>query len=196
MDHGAVNDPLYDAAFFEIITSTAADSARRVVPELVRWFEPESVVDVGCGEGAWLAEFVTAGCRCVGIDGPQVDPARLLVPCDAFLVRDLERPLSLAGERFDLAVSLEVAEHLSPARADGFVEDLTRLSDRVLFSAAVPGQGGYGHVNEQPHDYWIRRFEERGYAVTTVLQRRFADDETVASWYRDNLLLFAGVIPP
>lgn len=190
-----VNDPLYDAAFYEIVTSTAVDAAREVVPAIVEWLEPASVVDVGCGEGAWLAEFAAAGCRCVGIDGPQVDPARLLVPRDAFLEHDLEQPLSLDGDRFDLAVSLEVAEHLSPARADGFVDELTWLSDRVLFSAAVPGQGGYGHVNEQPHDYWIRRFEDCGYAVTALFQRRFADVEAVASWYRANLLLFVRVIP-
>jgi hypothetical protein len=77
-------------------------------------------------------------------------------PCrsGAFLEHDLEQPLAqlLGGERFDLAASLEVAEHLSSARADGFVEHLTRLSDRVLFSAEVPGQGGYGHRNEQPHE--------------------------------------------
>jgi SAM-dependent methyltransferase len=195
MDRGAAGDPLYDAMFFEIVTATAAESARRIVPVLVEWLEPASVVDVGCGEGAWLAEFAAAGCRCAGIDGPQVDRARLLVPLDAFLEHDLEQPLSLEGDRFDLAVSLEVAEHLSPARADGFVDELTRLSDRVLFSAGVPGQGGYGHVNEQPHEYWIRRFEDRGYAVTTLLQRRFAGVEAVASWYRANLLLFVRVIP-
>jgi SAM-dependent methyltransferase len=192
-----VSDALYDASFFAIITSTAAASARRVVPPLVQWLKPRSVVDVGCGEGAWLAEFLRAGCRGVGVDGPAVDPARLLVPRDAFLAHDLERPLGdrLGGERFDLAVCLEVAEHLSSPRADGFLDDLTGLSDRVLFSAAVPGQGGYGHVNEQPHEYWIRGFEERGYAVTRLLRRWIADDEAVASWYRANLLLFVRVIP-
>src|SRR3954447_16456322 len=189
--------PLYDASFFATVTSTAAASARCVVGPVVRWLRPRSVVDVGCGEGPWLAEFAAGGCRVVGVDGPQVDPARLLVPGDAFFEHDLEQPLDglLGGRRFDLAVSLEVAEHLSPARADGFLDDLTGLSDRVLFSAAVPGQGGYGHVNEQPHEYWIRGFEERGFAVTTLVRRWFADNDAVASWYRANLLLFVRVIP-
>lgn len=189
--------PLYDASFFAIVTASGVASARCVVPPLVRWLEPGSVVDVGCGEGAWLAEFEAAGCHVTGIDGPQVDLSRFLVPRAAFVEHDLEQPLDWPAdrERFDLAVSLEVAEHLSPARADGFVDELAALSDRVLFSAAVPGQGGYGHVNEQPHEYWIRRFEDRGFAATTVLRRWFAGEEEVASWYRANLLLFVRVSP-
>jgi SAM-dependent methyltransferase len=192
-----MTDPAYDRTFFAIVTQTASASARRVVPFVIDWLRPASVVDVGCGEGAWLAEFAAAGCRVAGVDGPQVDRSGLLVPDAAFSAHDLEQPLGtlLAGERFDLAVSLEVAEHLSPGRADGFVDDLVALADYVLFSAAVPGQGGYGHLNEQPHAYWITRFEERGYAVTTLLQRRFAADEQVASWYRSNLLLFTRLMP-
>lgn len=183
---------LYDGEFFEIVTSTASAAARRVVPHIVRWLGPSSVVDVGCGEGAWLAAFAAAGCSVVGVDGEHVDKERLLVPPEAFVVHDLEQPIRLA-ERFDLAVSLEVAEHLTPARAEGFVDDLVGLSSRVLFSAATPGQGGYGHVNEQPHTYWVRLFEDRGYATTTVLQRTFADDSDIAFWYRDNMMLFVEV---
>jgi len=187
----------YDRTFFDIVTATGEAAAQRVVPGLVRWLRPRTVVDIGCGEGAWLAAFIAAGCEGLGIDGPDVDTARLRIPAAAFRVRDLEEPLApwLAGARFDLAVCIEVAEHLSPARADGLVDDLAALSDRVLFSAATPGQGGYGHVNEQPHEYWLRRFEDRGYAATTVLRRRIAGDEAIAPWYRENLLLLARVAP-
>ncbi len=187
----------YSAEFFHIVTDTGRASAAQVVPLVVAWLAPRSVVDVGCGEGAWLEEFAAAGCEVVGIDGADVDPQRLLVPREAFLVTDLEQPLGdlLAGRQFDLAVSLEVAEHLAPQRADSFVDDLVALSNRVLFSAAVPGQGGYGHRNEQPHDYWISRFEDRGFAVSTALRRQVANNAGVASWYRANLMLFVRVAP-
>jgi SAM-dependent methyltransferase len=187
-------DTPYDRGFFDIVSSTGTAAARRIVPLVTTLLHVRTVVDVGCGEGAWLAEFARAGCRVTGVDGQHVDISRLLIPADAFVARDLEQPLELDG-RFDLAVCLEVAEHLSPARADGLVDDLAALSDRVLFSAATPGQGGYGHVNEQPHEYWIRRFEDRGYAATTALRRRVADAEDVARWYRDNLLLLVRVTP-
>lgn len=192
-----MSHPIYDSAFFEIVTDTGAGSARRVVPLVMDWLRPAFVVDIGCGEGAWLAAFAAAGCAVAGVDGQQVDRSRLLVGEDAFVAHDLERPLgdALEGRRFDLAVSLEVAEHLTPARADGFIDDLVALSDRVLFSAATPGQGGYGHLNEQPHEYWITRFEDRGYAVSGLLRRQIADDTAVAAWYRANLLLFVKVTP-
>jgi hypothetical protein len=186
----------YDPPFFDVITQTAVGSAAVVVPFLVEWLRPRSVVDVGCGEGAWLAPFAAAGCSVVGIDGPQVRRDRFLAAPDALVHHDLETPLEavLGGSRFALALCLEVAEHLSAGRADGFVDDLVSLADRILFSAAVPGQGGYGHVNEQPHEYWIRRFEDRGYATTAMLRRRFAGDERIASWYRANLLLLVRVM--
>jgi SAM-dependent methyltransferase len=188
---------IYDSFFYEGITATASRAARRVVPYVVEWLEPASVVDVGCGEGAWLAAFLEAGCHGIGIDGPHVDRSRLLVPEELFHCYDLEQPLGalVRGQRFDLAVCLEVAEHLSPARADGLVDDLAALSDRLLFSAATPGQGGYGHVNEQPHEFWVTRFEDRGYAASSVLRRRFAENEEVASWYRANLLVLTRVMP-
>lgn len=187
----------YDDEFFRIVTDTGRASAAQVVPLVVAWLAPRSVVDVGCGEGAWLEAFAAAGCDVVGIDGAHVETQRLLIPRDAFVARDLEQPLGgLLGERrFDLAVSLEVAEHLAPERADSFVDDLVTLSDRVLFSAAVPGQGGYGHRNEQPHEYWTTRFEDCGFAVSTALRRRIADNPDVASWYRANLALFVRVTP-
>ena len=185
----------YDPQFFDVITRTATDSAAVVVPWLLEWLDPRSVLDVGCAEGAWLAPFAAAGCRVVGIDGPQVRRERFVPDNGTLVHRDLETPIAglFGGARFDLALCLEVAEHLSADRADGLVEDLAALADRIVFSAAVPGQGGYGHVNEQPHAYWIRRFEDRGYASTAVLQRRFAGDARIASWYRANLLVFVRV---
>lgn len=186
-----LTEPLYDRDFFDIVTSTGVESARHVVPAVVEWLRPSTVLDVGCGEGAWAAAFASLGCSAVGVDGPHVDPDRLLVAPEAFVAHDLEQPLArrFAGTRFDLCVCLELAEHLSPRRATGLVDDLVTLSDRILFSAAVPGQGGVGHINEQPHGYWVELFEDRGYASTAVLRRRFAGDDAVASWYRQNMLL-------
>ena len=188
---------LYDREFFDIVTGTGAESARSVVPAVVEWLRPATVIDVGCGEGAWAAEFAAAGCAVTGVDGGHVERSRLRIPADRFHAHDLERPLAglFPGTRFDLAVCLEVAEHLAPARGPRLVDDLAALSDRILFSAAVVGQGGFGHVNERPHEYWVELFEDRRYAATAVLRRRFAGDPAVASWYRSNMLLFVRVTP-
>ena len=182
----------YDVTFFEMLSQTSLSSAAEVVPFVHEWIKPKTVIDVGCGDGAWLAAFAERGCSVIGIDGAWVPRERLRIGQQHFITHDLVQPLpdSVYACRFDLVLSLEVAEHLPEARADGFVHDLARLGDRLLFSAAVPGQGGYGHVNEQPHEYWIERFEGLGFAHSALLQRRFGQREEVASWYRNNLLVF------
>lgn len=155
-------------------------SAAVALPPLFEaWAPITSVVDFGCGTGAWLTVATDLGApRCVGIDGPAAKSPGELV------VHDLCEPLDL-GERFDLAICLEVAEHLPDTAADTLVASITAHSDLVLFSAATPGQSGHGHINLQPHSYWDARFDAAGYRMTSVV---VAPD--MARWYRDNLRLF------
>ena len=113
-----------------------------MVPLVLQLLPVRSVVDVGCGDGSWLVVFRKLGVKeILGIDGEYVDPGLLQIPQDCFQAFDLAKPFSL-GRVFDLAVSLEVAEHLPAECAPGFVECLTRLAPSVLFSAAIPFQGG------------------------------------------------------
>ena len=125
----------------------------------------KSVLDLGCGQGVWLASWVRLGAKDVqGIDGPYVDQERLHIPKERFQGRDLARPVDL-GRHFDLVQSLEVAEHLPQSAAEQFVDSLVRHGPLVLFSAATPGQGGENHINEQPWEYWREKFAARGYEV-------------------------------
>jgi SAM-dependent methyltransferase len=180
----------YDPSFFARIEASARQSAERVLPLVIDLVEPRSVVDVGCGSGAWLAEAERLGVDdYLGIDG--FTPAEALnIPAERFMLRDLAEPLRL-DRRFDLVVSLEVAEHLPPEAADVFVESLVSLGPVILFSAAVPEQSGDLHLNEQWPEYWAERFERHGLvAVDAVRPEVWADDE-VAWWYRQNALVFA-----
>jgi SAM-dependent methyltransferase len=182
---------IYTPEFFSSLEHGSLASARTVVPMLLEFLRPNTVVDVGCATGAWLAAFREAGVEDVwGVDGGRVDPAALLFPAERFLVRDLRRPWT-AGVRADLVVSLEMAEHLPPECADDFIESLVRCGPVVLFSAAVPGQGGYGHYNEQWPEYWAARFERHGYLPIDCLRHRIWNNPTVPFWYRQNILLFA-----
>jgi SAM-dependent methyltransferase len=177
---------LYDESFFADVEITARASALRVVPVVVRGWRPRHVVDVGCGQGVWAAAFEAMGVPTLAIDGEHVRREQVLAP--TFLAWDLARRLPVIG-RFDLCVCLEVAEHLPATAAGTLVESLTEASDRILFSAAVPGQGGTGHVNEQPHEYWIEHFERLGFSADTGWRDRFGQDEDVAWWYRQNLIV-------
>jgi len=182
---------LYDTVFYDQLRADSLASAHAVVPVLLEMYQPTSVVDFGCGEGAWLSVFVQRGVTDVfGLDGSYVRRERLLFDQTKF------RPLDLAdvkplGRVFDLALCLEVVEHLHPTSADRLIAELVQCAPVVLFSAAVPGQGGTHHVNEQYLEYWIQRFQQRGFEPLDLLRPRIAYDHRVTWWYRQNLILFA-----
>ncbi|TMJ41769.1 MAG: methyltransferase domain-containing protein [Alphaproteobacteria bacterium] len=161
----------YGTDFYRFLASFAVRSAQRVVPELTAALPVRSVVDFGCGQGAWLSVWATAGATVVGVDGSYIDRRGLLIDPGDFYAADLAAPINL-GRQFDLVQSLEVAEHLPGAKAAQFVDTLTAHGACVLFSAAVPGQGGENHVNEQPLGYWRAIFRERRLSAPADLRRR------------------------
>ena len=164
-------------------------SPRVIVPDLIRDLAPRSVVDVGSGIGTFLSVFIENGIEDVlGVDGSWVDRGKLYTDEKYFVEADLEQPLEL-GRRFDLAVCLEVAEHLKPEAADTIIASLCSLSDSVVFSAAIPGQGGDNHINEQPFEYWQEKFAARGYQYYDIFRDRYWQNDEVDCWYRQNMFL-------
>lgn len=181
----------YDDQFFDGIDAGARRSARRLIETGVPWLRPESVLDMGCGRGAWLAEWVASGVADVtGVDGDYVDRDRLYISPEQFVAADLSGAVDL-GRRFGLVQSLEVAEHLTPAAAKPFVASLCRHADLVLFSAAVPGQGGENHINERPLSYWRGLFGALGFEAYDAVRPLLAHCRDVEPWYRYNTLLYA-----
>lgn len=189
--HGYCQPVTYDSAFFTSISSTAKRSAANVLPIVFEYAGlPRSVLDLGCGTGAWLAEAKGLGVKdVVGVDGAYVPKTQLQIPSEEFLAGDLAQSIDL-GRRFDLTLSVEVAEHLPPYAAENFVESLCRHSDCVLFSAALPGQGGKHHINEKPASYWVALFETQGFPVFDLIRPRVWDSSEVTYYHKQNLLLF------
>lgn len=179
----------YGDDFYAYLSSFALRSARRVVPVVLAATPARSVADFGCGQGAWLSVWKAAGLSVYGVDGAYVNPARLLIAAAEFQPADLAGKIDLR-RRFDLVQSLETAEHLPPALAAGFVADLVAHADRVLFSAAVPGQGGEHHVNEQNLEYWRALFRAHRFVPVDVVRPAVRDDAEVQSWYRCNCILY------
>lgn len=163
---------------------------------LERWFEFHSVVDFGCGTGNWLNCFATDGDRTIlGLEMERFRPDEVEIDPRLILHLDLGRYVNLQ-RRFDLALCLEVAEHIDPRHASTVVENCVRHSDIVLFSAALPGQRGLHHVNEQLPGYWAALFEKHDYAVLDRLRPLIWDDPQIPIWYRQNLLLYVRRISP
>lgn len=181
----------YDHNFYDDLSRTALPSARRIVPILRELMTVDSVVDVGCGDGSWLSVFRDTGAdRILGLDGEWIDESLLRISQEEFRRVRLGEPLRIA-DTFDLGMSLEVAEHLPPERAASFVTDLCDMAPVVLFSAAIPRQGGVNHLNEQWPAYWADLFGNRGYQAIDVLRLAIWDDPDVTWWYKQNVLLFA-----
>lgn len=174
----------YTPRWRDKVRDGARSSADVLAPVIVDLFHPRTIVDVGCGEG-WLADAlqVAGGGSVVGVDGPWVR--------DAVTV-DLSAPPYPHLGPFDVAVSLEVAEHVPADHAVDLVAWLVDLAPVVVFSAAVPGQGGEGHINEQPPGYWRDLFAGHGYAGSGALRWAVWTDERISWWYRQNLLVFGG----
>jgi len=186
-------NPGYDHAFYDDLENTALPSARKVIPMLREWFPINSAVDAGCGDGSWLSVIAETGAeRVLGLDGPWVDTAQLKIGEDSFRRCRIDESLETGpDERFDLAMSLEVAEHLPPSRAPGFVSELCGLAPVVLFSAAIPDQGGHHHVNEQWPEYWAALFAQNGFRAVDALRMKVWNDPQVCWWYKQNIVLFA-----
>jgi SAM-dependent methyltransferase len=193
--HESVGEPVqaegcYSPEYFSSIRAQSRASARVVAPLVMQLLQPRSVVDVGCGTAAWAAAFKAAGVgEVLGIDGDYCTRAELEIAETEFQAADLTKPIEF-GRRYDLAICLEVAEHLEPQYATPLIDSLTRLAPVVLFSAAIPFQGGEHHVNEQWPAYWIELFAERGYIVFDVLRQSLWTNKEVAWWYAQNMLLF------
>lgn len=182
---------VYDKAFYADNVQGSLSSARAVVPIILELMPVRSAVDFGCGMGTWLCVFQEHGVDTVlGIDGGYVDRSGLLIDPALFLEHDLEQPIALA-RTYDLAISLEVGEHLRTASSRSFVESLTRAAPVVLFSAGIPGQGGTHHINEQWPEFWRDHFRSFGYQRLDLVRPRICLNRDVEWWYRQNIFLYS-----
>lgn len=180
----------YDQSFYDAQRDGSLNSAREVVPLLLGLVHPSSVVDVGCGVGTWLRAFMDSGIRdAVGVDGDYAKSSGLVIPDSSFEPADLTKPLDM-GRRFDLAISLEVGEHLPASAAGGLVDSLIRLAPVVAFSAAIPFQGGTNHINEQWQGYWAGLFRARGYVAVDAVRPAIWNNDRIEAFYRQNILLY------
>jgi predicted RNA methylase len=186
----------YDQKFFASVHAGAGNSAHVALSLLSEIHHADTVFDLGCGSGAWLAAAESLGStRLIGWDGPWVDKANLASASIEFTSVDLQgstpRPPTA-----DIAMSLEVAEHITESKAGALVKALCDSAGVVVFSAAIPHQGGTNHVNERPQSYWVEKFAERGYTCFDFFRPKLWNDSRVEWWYRQNLLLFVDPAHP
>lgn len=180
----------YGNSFFNLLSDGSYKSAQSVLPLISELLRPKSVVDVGCGTGAWLKVFQELGVEeILGIEGEYIKKQKTYIPKANFLYHNLEEDLKI-DRRFELAISLEVGEHISERAAPTLVNVLCRLSDIIMFSAAVTGQEGTMHINEQFPEYWASLFMEKNYVPIDFVRQKIWNNKNIEVWYRQNILLY------
>jgi hypothetical protein len=180
----------YQDNFFEYHLQGAINSADAITPIIREYISPVSVIDIGCGIGAWLSVWKKSGVDSIaGIDGEYVDTSKLLIEKSEFKAQNLENGF-MADKKYDLVTCLEVAEHIQVSLAEKFVDSLCSLGDVILFSAAIPGQGGTMHINEQYPGYWVNIFAKKGYLPIDCIRQRIWNDSKIQWWYKQNILFF------
>lgn len=181
----------YDSLFYRYQREGACESARRTLPLLLNVLSIESVLDIGCGAGAWLAAYRQLGVPdFLGVDGDYVDRSLLMMDVACFRALDIAAPFDLCRS-FDIVQCLEVAEHIPPGSSSILLDNIVRHGKLVLFSAAAPGQGGENHVNERPYAYWRAMFSARGFRLFDFMRGHMSSIPSIEPWYRYNTLFFA-----
>lgn len=180
----------YTRDFYEQFQQGSRDSAKQIVPLVLELVGCNSVIDVGCGVGTWLSVFEEFGVSDIrGVDGEYVDRQALHIAPKKFVASDISKGFK-TDKRFDLVVSLEVAEHIPEENTETYVDSLVNLGPVLLFSAALPFQEGRNHVNEQWPEYWVSRFAQRGFVPIDCLRRLIWQDPKIEWWYAQNIMLF------
>jgi hypothetical protein len=191
---------IYDNRFFQNTIKLEADSAAGFVTVILKYYQPASLVDIGCGAGIYLREFQKSGVKeLLGLDGSPAAREEFLLAESQLIIFDLAKKYNFK-KKYDLGLCLEVAEHLRPEDADTLVGTIIAASDNIIFTAAVPGQGprSIGHINEQPHQYWIDKFAARGFSyleAQTEAMRRELAEKGVVWWIVNNLMVFKKRLP-
>ncbi|QIO20961.1 methyltransferase domain-containing protein [Haloarcula sp. JP-L23] len=179
--------------WLRLVSNTPTEEAHAVADVLYEEYEPDSVIDFGCGLGRYLTGFQAHGATVHGVEGCSQARDHAEIPADALTIHDLREPLELE-DRYDLALCIETAEHIPSRFADTLVETVTAAAPRVVFTAAPPGHRGTHHVNEAPREYWIEKFQSNGFsyaaAETDRLQESIRSEIDAAEWVADRPFIF------
>ncbi len=180
----------YSDDYYSWQSRRSYQSAEVFLKVLFDIYKPKSVADFGCGQGAWLVVCEKMGASMLhGYDGEWIKKEKLYSKNIKFFSVDFESEVIPQG-KYDLAISVEVAEHISDKNADAFVNMLTIASDVIVFGAAIKQQGGSNHINEQWQTYWVNKFFSNGYVCFDIFRPKLWHNNNIEWWYRQNTFLF------
>ena len=188
-----MQETIYNEGFYDLVLRYNYPAAKAVVPIVCNFFTPKKVIDFGCGVGCWLKAF-DEYCeleKMMGLEGDWLSKEKLMIPEKNIRYVDFMMGQELSFEdKYDLAICLEVAEHIDEENGEHLLNNMTRASDIILFSAAIPQQGGDGHINERWQSYWVKKFQQREYVCLDILRPIMWNNQEVLAHYRQNMFLY------
>lgn len=185
-------DGIYSEDYYAKMARPAKrHDAESVINTLVGMYSPSSVIDFGCGVGLYLSFFQQKGITVQGVEGATKALNYSKIDKNLIEIHDLQKPYE-PTEFYDLALCIEVAEHLPEEAADTLVDSLCKSTNTIFFTAATPGQGGTHHINEQPRQYWIEKFRDNNYKLDKkdmeLIRKQVNIKET--NWVLENMFVF------
>lgn len=184
------NELIYGEKFFRGQRDGSYNSAKEILSILLKQIEPVKILDVGCGVGTWLKVLMENGIKeVVGIDGEWVLNQEMQIPKENFIAQDFYKKIEIE-DKYDLILCLELLEHLPDELGRKIIKEMTKKSPLILFSAAVPGQTGALHINEQWQSYWAGLFRKEGFFPFDIIRSVVWNNPKVEYWYAQNTLLY------
>jgi len=180
----------YDHHFYDKLEKEVLKSSKVLAPIIVNKYNPKSILDIGCGNGIWLKTFEDYGINdYLGTDGDYVNEDIFRADYSKFIAKNLESEVNF-NKKFDLAISLEVGEHISKHSSETYIKSICKHSDLIIFSAAIPGQKGTNHINENPQSFWAELFKKQGFHPYDEIRPIIWYDSRILYWYRQNIIVY------
>jgi len=180
----------YDHNFYDKLEKEVLKSSKVLTPLIVNKYNPKSILDIGCGNGIWLKSFENCGINdYLGTDGNYVTEDIFRANFSKFIPKNLETEVNF-NQKFDLVLSLEVGEHISQNSSETFIKSICNHSDLIIFSAAIPGQKGTHHINENLQSYWAGLFKKNGYYPYDEIRPLIWYNPHILFWYRQNIIVY------
>ncbi len=184
---------MYDLDYYDQINQEEAEQANRLA-DILNWiYKPKSVLDIGSATGLYLKPYLDIGIKVTGVDFSisAVSAEVLKIPRKMIKTADITK--TPIGVKADLTLCIEVMEHIDAEHAEISIHNIAKTTDTIFFTAAQPGQGGVGHINCQPKEYWDTFFTNEGFVRDNL------DEEYIRilmnagyrmGWLINNLMVF------
>jgi 2-polyprenyl-3-methyl-5-hydroxy-6-metoxy-1,4-benzoquinol methylase len=186
------HDTMYGREYYERMDrKEALEDCKKFSEVILANYDQENIIEFGCGTGRLLYDFYNNDVEVHGLELSKIAQDVSQLPSGKVETHDLKKPY-YPKQTYDIVLCVEVLEHLPEYATETIVSSIARSAPVAIVTAATPGQGGTHHVNEQPHTYWMGKFEETGMSYDPKGTKDLRDSLNLneLTWIEDNIMVF------